>query len=95
MLRREEDDGRAEIAGDGDVHVCVEAQQQVQAAVPGPSDNAKDDDDGDLSDCYSDDELVTDNKLINQEKETYKILTSVFSVIICVDLAVAFIVNVN
>ena len=33
------------------MHVCVEAQQKVQAA-----------DDGDLSDYYSDDKLVTDDK---------------------------------
>ena len=68
-LRREDDDGPAEIAGDHNAHVCVEAQQQVQAAVPGPSNDAKDDEDGDLSDYYSDDELVSDDKLINQEKE--------------------------
>ena len=50
-LRREEDDRPAEIPGDHDAHVCVEAQQKVQAA-----------DDGDLSDYYSDDKLVTDDK---------------------------------
>ena len=88
-LRREDDDGPAEIPGDRDVHVCVKAQQQEQAAVPGPSDDAKDNDDGDLWTYYSDDELVTDKKLIDQEKEAYKMLTSMFSVIICVDLAVA------
>ena len=50
-LRREEDDRPAEIPGDQDAHICVEAQQEVQAA-----------DDGDLSDYYSDDKLVTDDK---------------------------------
>ena len=49
-LRREEDDGPAQIPGDHDAHVCLEAQPQVQAAVPGPSHDAKDDDDGDPSD---------------------------------------------
>ena len=44
-----------EIPGDHDAHVCVEAQQEVQAAFPGPSDDAKDNDDGDLSNYYSDD----------------------------------------
>ena len=63
---------------DAHVHVCVEAQQEVQATVPVPSDNAKYDDDGDLSDYYSDDELVTDDKLIDQENEAYEMLTSVF-----------------
>ena len=61
-LRREEQDGPAEIPEDRDAHVCVEAQQKVQAAVPVPSEDAKDDDDDDhdddLSDYYSDDELV-------------------------------------
>ena len=61
-----------------DAHVCVEAQQEVQAAVPVPSDDAKYDDDGDLSDYYSDDELVTDDKLIDQENEAYEMLTSMF-----------------
>ena len=28
-LRREEDDGLAEIPGDHDAHVCVDAQQEV------------------------------------------------------------------
>ena len=60
-LRREEEDGPAEIPEDRDAHVCVEAQQEVQAAVPVPSDDAKDDNDGDLSDYYSKDELVTDD----------------------------------
>ena len=77
-LRREEEDGPAEIPGDHNAHVCVEAQQEVQAAVPGPSDDAEDDDDGDLSDYYSDDELVTDDKLIDQKNEAYKMLTSLF-----------------
>ena len=75
---RREDDGPAEIPGDHDAHVCVEAQQEVQAAVPGPSDDAKDDDDGNLSDYYSDGELVTDEKLIDQENEAYEKLTSMF-----------------
>ena len=63
-LRREEQAGPAEIPEDRDAHVCVEAQQEVQAAVPVPSEDAKDDDDDDdndddhLSDYYSDDELV-------------------------------------
>ena len=77
-LRREEECGPAEIPGDHDAHVCVEAQQEVQAAVPDPSDDAKDDDGGGLSDYYSDDELVTDNKLIDQENEAYEMLTSTF-----------------
>ena len=77
-MRREEEDGPAEIPGDHNAHVCVEAQQEVQAAVPGPSDDAEDDDDGDLSDYYSDDELVTDDKLIDQKNEAYKMLTSLF-----------------
>ena len=77
-LRREEDDGLAEIPGDHDAHVCVDAQQEVQAAVPGPSDDAKEDDDGNLSDYYSDDELVTDDKLIDQENEAHEKLTSMF-----------------
>ena len=82
-LRREEEDGPAEIPEDHDAHVCVQAQEEVQAAVPVPSDDAKDDDakdddDGDLSDYYSDDELVTDDKLIDQENEAYEMLTSVF-----------------
>ena len=71
----------AETPGDHDAHICVEAQQEVQevqAAVPGPSDDAKDDDDGDLSDYYSDDELVTDDKLIDKENEAYEMLTSLF-----------------
>lgn len=91
-LRREEDDRPAEIPGDHDAHVCVEAQQEVQAAVPGPSDDAKDDDDGNLSNYYSDDELVTDVKLIDQENEAYEKLTSLLRHIFntsCVDLAVA------
>ena len=82
-LRREEEDGPAEIPEDHDAHVCVQAQEEVQAAVPVPSDDAKDDDakdddDGDLSDYYSDDELVTDDKLIDQENEAYEMLTSMF-----------------
>ena len=77
-LRREEEDGPAEIPGGYDAHVCVKAQQEVQAAVPVPSDDAKDDDDGDLSDYYSDDELVTEDKLIDQENEAYEMLTSMF-----------------
>ena len=77
-LRREEEDGPAEIPEDRDAHVCAEAQQEAQAAVPVPSDDAKDDDDGDLSDYYSDDELVTDDKLIDQQNEDYKMLTSMF-----------------
>ena len=66
-LRREEDDRPAEIPGDHDAHVCVEAQQEVQTA-----------DDGDLSDYYSDDKLVTDDKLIDQENKAYEMLTSMF-----------------
>ena len=82
-LRREEEDGPAEIPEDHDAHVCVQAQEEVQAAVPVPSDDAKDDDakdddDGDLSDYYSDDELVTEDKLIDQENEAYEMLTSTF-----------------
>ena len=77
-LRREEDDGLAEIPGDHDAHVCVDAQQEVQAAVPGPSDDAKEDDDCNLSDYYPDDELVTDDKLIDQENEAHEKLTSMF-----------------
>ena len=77
-LRREEDDGPEEIPGDHDAHVCVEAQQEVQAAVPGPAYDAKDDDDGNLSDYYSDDELVTEDKLIDQENEAYEKLKSMF-----------------
>ena len=82
-LRREEEDGPAEIPEDRDAHVCVQAQEEVQAAVPVPSDDAKDDDakdddDGDLSDYYSDDELVTEDKLIDQENEAYEMLTSMF-----------------
>ena len=77
-LRWEEEDGPAEIPEDHDAHLCVEAQQEVQAAAPVPSDNAKDDDNGDLSDYYSDDEMVTDDKLIDQENEAYEMLTSVF-----------------
>ena len=82
-LRREEEGGRAKIPEDRDAHVHVEAQQEVQAAVPVPSDHAKDDDakdddDGDLSDYYSDDELVTDDKLIDQENKAYEMLTSMF-----------------
>ena len=89
-LRGEEDDGPAEIPGHHDPHVRVEAQQEVQAAVPGPSDDAKDDDDGNLSNYYSDDELVTDVKLLDQENEAYEKLTSLecFNTS-CVDLAVA------
>ena len=89
-LRGEEDDGPAEIPGHHDAHVRVEAQQEVQAAVPGPSDDAKDDDDGNLSNYYSDDELFTDVKLIDQENEAYEKLTSLecFNTS-CVDLAVA------
>ena len=77
-LRREEEDGPAEIPEDRDAHVCVEAQQEAQAAAPVPSDDAKNDDDGDLSDYYSYDELVTDDKLIDQENEAYEMLTSMF-----------------
>ena len=92
-LRREEQDGPAEIPEDRDAHVCVEAQQEVQAAVPVPSEDAKHlaqayivraetssifDDDDDLSDYYSNDELVTENNLIDQENEAYKMLTSMF-----------------
>ena len=77
-LRREEEDGPAEIPEDCDADVCVEAQQEVQAAVPVPSDDAKDDDDGDLSDYYSCDELVTNDKLIDQENKAYEMLTSMF-----------------
>ena len=78
-LRGEEDDGPVEIPGDHHARVCVEAQQEVQAAVPGPSNDAKDGDgDGNLSHYYSDDELVTDDKLIDQENEAYKKLTSMF-----------------
>lgn len=92
-LRREEQDGPAEIPEDRDAHVCVEAQQEVQAAVPVPSEDAKHsaqayivraetssifDDDDDLSDYYPNDELVTENNLIDQENEAYKMLTSMF-----------------
>ena len=49
-FRREQEDGPAEIPGGYDAHVCVKAQQEVQAAVPVPSDDAKDDDDSNLSD---------------------------------------------
>ncbi|PFX21087.1 hypothetical protein AWC38_SpisGene14455 [Stylophora pistillata] len=77
-LRREEDVGPAEIPGDYDANVGLEAQQEVRAAVPGPSDDAKDDDNGDLSNYYSDDELVSDDKLKDQENETYEMLTSMF-----------------
>ena len=42
--------------------MCWSTTRSTQAVVPDSSDN------GDLSDCYSDDELlITDNKLINQE----------------------------
>ena len=77
-LKREEEDGPAEIPEDHDAHVCVDTQQEVQAAFLGPYDDAKDDDDGDLSDYYSDDKLVTDDKLIDQENEAYEMLTSMY-----------------
>ena len=74
-LRREENDGPAEIPEDHDAHVCVEAQQELQRAVPSPSDDAKDDDDGNLLEYYFGDELVTNDKLIDQENEAYEKLT--------------------
>lgn len=66
------EDGPAEIRGDHDAPVCVEAQQELQAPVPGPSDDAKHDDDGGLSDYYSDDEMVTDDKLVGQKTRPTK-----------------------
>ena len=38
---------------------------------------------------WYDNELVTDDKLIEQENEAYEMLTSINVLIICVELAVA------
>lgn len=61
------EDGPAEFRGDHDAHVYVEPQQEVQAAVPCLSDDAKHHGDGGLSDHYSEDEIVSDDKLVGQK----------------------------
>ena len=54
-----------------DAHVC-EPQQEVQASVAGPSDDAKHHGDGGLSDYYSEDEMITDDKLVGQKTRSTK-----------------------
>ena len=63
---RKEEDGPEVIPDDKDTR---NEAKEVQAAVPGPCDDAKDDeidaaaDSGDLPDYYTDDELENDDKL--------------------------------
>lgn len=63
--------GLQNFRGDHDAHVC-EPQQEVQASVAGPSDDAKHHGDGGLSDYYSEDEMITDDKLVGQKTRSTK-----------------------